>query len=114
MTMRRSPVLGTAPYGGPGGCFLASSPGGTARRGSTAADTEGPQTFCSCLRQAKVLLVILATELLRLSLFIYFQDCSSGERRSPRKGDLCLSQLLPFTASTMAPRTMMSVCSASV
>lgn len=30
---------------------------------------------------AKALLGILATELLRLSLFIYFQDCQSGERR---------------------------------
>lgn len=94
MTTGRSPVLGTVPHGGPGGCFIASSPQGMVHRGTT----------------AKVLLGILVTELLRLSLFIYFQDRQSGEREA---GSV-LSQLLPFTASTMAPRTMMSVCSASV
>lgn len=91
---------------------MASSPRGKACRGSRG-DTGGPQTFFRRLLWAKVLLGVLATELLRLSSYLFPRPPEWGEK-VPLKGGSVLSQLLPFTASTMAPRTMMSVCSASV
>ena len=47
------------------------------------------------------------------SFYLFLRLPDWGEK-VPLEGGSVLSQLLPFTASTMAPRTMMSVCSASV